>query len=576
MASLLRPASRRTLPLVALLGATLMLAGLLAFEAWEAARSNRSTAEKALRDYASFAAWGFALAAKQQMHEALHAIFRPVQRLDGVDAPATLPRPAVLAPYADEAARCGACVSADSTRYFFVYDRRTDSLIVEGPGRPSAAEYAFVKDTVTPRSRRALTERDFHFGYLPVIIAGKEKEILLSIIRDRTGAPVAVYGSVGSIDPYVLPNFPRIVQSVPLLPLSLTRESYNDSLLSVRVSARDGRILYRSPVQYRSSFTSSVELADIYGSLRVTVMLRPDVAERLIIGGLPRSHLPLLLSLLAVTIGLFILVLRQLRREVELAKLRSGFIANVSHELRTPLAQIRLFTETLRLGRVRSDRERTRALEIIDQEALRLGHLVENVLQYSRAERGVTHLAPTAAPLLPDILEAAEAFEPIARARQSRLQVEVPSSLVATFDRGALRQTLVNLLDNAVKYGPAGQTITITARARGRRIRIGVSDEGPGIPTSERERVWEAFTRLDRDVDAAISGSGIGLAVVKHLAEMQHGRAWIDTGVTGRGTQVVIELPGTPWPGASSGMDARAALEVRAEHGPAEHEAGVA
>jgi len=106
-------------------------------------------------------------------------------------------------------------------------------------------------------------------------------------------------------------------------------------------------------------------------------------------------------------------------------------------------------------------------------------------------------------------------------------------------------QVLVNLLDNAVKYGPAGQEVRIGASRENGAARLWVEDGGPGIPRADRERVWVRFWRLERDRDSAVAGSGIGLAVVRELASLHHGRAFIDdTAPTGAGgTRVVIELP---------------------------------
>jgi signal transduction histidine kinase len=121
-------------------------------------------------------------------------------------------------------------------------------------------------------------------------------------------------------------------------------------------------------------------------TLRVGV--RPNADQRLVMGGTTSARLPLLLVLLVVIAGLIGMALLLVRREAELVRLRADFVSGVSHELRTPLAQIRMFTETLLLGRVRSDIERRRSLEIIDQEARRLTHLVENVLLFSKTEGG--------------------------------------------------------------------------------------------------------------------------------------------------------------------------------------------
>ncbi|MGH8722768.1 MAG: sensor histidine kinase, partial [Burkholderiales bacterium] len=198
-------------------------------------------------------------------------------------------------------------------------------------------------------------------------------------------------------------------------------------------------------------------------------------------------------------------------------------------------------SETLLLGRVRSDDERRRSLAIIDQEARRLTHLVENLLHFSRSERQAARvvLEPTA--LAPLVREVMDGFAPLAAARGVTLSADVPEDLVVPADPGAVRQMLLNLLDNAVKYGPAGQTVRIGARRENGMGRLWVDDAGPGIPRQHRERVWDRFWRLERDRGSAVAGSGIGLAVVRELAALHHGRTWIDDSQTG--ARVVIELP---------------------------------
>ena len=281
------------------------------------------------------------------------------------------------------------------------------------------------------------------------------------------------------------------------------------------------------------------------GDLYAQATLRGAIADKLIIGGLPRSRLPLIVGLLGLTAALIGTALFQLRRESQLTRLRTDFISGVSHELRTPLAQIRMFSETLTLGRVRSDEERHRSLAIIDQEARRLTNLVENLLHFSRSERQTTHITPEPTALAPLVQEVIDGFAPLAAARGARLSAAVPEDLVVTADPGAVRQMLLNLLDNAVKYGPAGQDVRIGAARENGVAKLWVDDAGPGIPRADRERVWDRFWRLERDRESAVAGSGIGLAVVRELATLHHGRAWIDDNgpAAGTGTRVVIELP---------------------------------
>jgi signal transduction histidine kinase len=219
-------------------------------------------------------------------------------------------------------------------------------------------------------------------------------------------------------------------------------------------------------------------------------------------------------------------------------------VSSVSHELRTPLAQIRMFAELLRMGWIRSTQEHTRSLDIIDQEARRLGHLVDKVLCFDRVERGENTLMTERTELAPLVREVLEAFAPLASARRVQVSVHLDDDVVADVDRGAMRQVLINLLDNAVKYGPAGQTISVGLErgAEDRLARVWVEDEGPGISTSERERIWEPFHRLERDANSAVAGSGIGLALVRNLTMAHGGRVLVEEGATG-GSRFTIEIP---------------------------------
>ena len=262
------------------------------------------------------------------------------------------------------------------------------------------------------------------------------------------------------------------------------------------------------------------------------------VAGRLVVAS-PGSRLPLLLGLLAVTAGLAAVALRQLRREQELTRLRADFTSSVSHELRTPLTQILLFAETLELGRAEAEGDRRRALRIIVQEARRLAHLVENVLQFSRAERRMVQVRTEERRLAPLLRETVACFTPLAGSG-GRIESELDEALVAPVHPDSLRQIVLNLLDNAVKYGGEG-LVVLRARLAGDRARLEVDDAGPGIPPEERARVWQPFVRLEPS--PAIAGSGIGLSVVRELVAAHGGSCWVETAPEA-GARVVVELPG--------------------------------
>jgi len=291
-------------------------------------------------------------------------------------------------------------------------------------------------------------------------------------------------------------------------------------------------------------------------------------AQRIVVRQAARPGLPLLLGFLTLTAALAVVALAQLRREQELARLRADFTSSVSHELRTPLAQILLFGETLALDRVRSPDERRAAAETIVQEARRLLGLVENVLHFAQAERGATQLEARAIDLAPVLGSVVAAFAPLADAARVQLTTALDGDVAAVADPLALRQIVLNLLDNAVKYGPPGQTVMLGATRAGAWTRVWVEDGGPGVPESDRERIWSPFVRLGRDRNAyatggqARTGSGIGLAVVRELTTRMGGHAWVEPGARG-GARFVVELPAGDFQPSAIGSRPSAVAEGR-------------
>jgi len=398
----------------------------------------------------------------------------------------------------------------------------------------SAHTQALVKDGLD-RINRGDVRRDAVFFRFDK--TGGRPSIVASYVPSRPSSDrVAVVGVVADAA-LITDIFARVVKEASLLPPSLAGDSRD--LLSVRVSTLDGHGLFASSIVW-SQYTSEATLDHQLGDLRIAVALTASAADRLIIGGLPRTRVPLLIGLLAMTAGLIAVALVQLRRERELVRLRADFISGVSHELRTPLAQIRMFGETLLLNRVRSSDEHRRSLEIIVQESKRLTQLIENVLQFARVDRGTAVVTPTLERLDVLLHDIVDGFEPLARSKRTTIERQVEDHLVATVDAGGLRQIVLNLLDNALKYGPAGQTIVVTCRREGDTAVIGIEDQGPGVSEAEASRIWDPFYRVAHESRAA-GGSGIGLAIVKRLVELHGGRVRVERGA--QGARFVVELP---------------------------------
>jgi signal transduction histidine kinase len=521
----------------ALLVATLGITSLLAYQAVVEVTSHRATAERVLRDYSAFAASRLASRTSQEI---IYFGFGPA--LDALDHlrtethRRTLPSPAELAQHSDSGAR--AALSKMAFAFELPFPPR--ALVTRGAPADSAVR-RWVTDTLA--SYVQAVHR--HFDWTDAVIVGgppsRRMMLVYKLERDARGAPREAVGFAADLSS-LMPLFADAAERGPLIPPSLTGGVPYDSIGSVAIQDAFGNDIYRSHTAYAALFTGRDSLNTMMGRLHFQVTLRPEMASKLVIGGLPRTRLPLITGLLIITAVLVGGILYQLRREYALAGLRSDFVASVSHELRTPLAQIRMFSETLRLGRVRSQEERSRSLVIIDQEARRLTHLVENLLYFSRSERQAARIDAGPEHIAQLIRSAVEKFEPLAAARRVTVRTVLDERLVAVVDPGALHQMLLNLLDNAVKYGPDGQTVTITLEGWGGYIRIKVDDLGPGVPVEARERVWDRFWRLHRDRGSVVAGTGIGLAVVKELATLHRGRVWCDEAEAG-GARFVIELP---------------------------------
>ena len=248
--------------------------------------------------------------------------------------------------------------------------------------------------------------------------------------------------------------------------------------------------------------------------------------------------MPLLLGVMAMTVLLMSSAIWMYRREHAVMLLRSEFVSQVSHELRTPLTQIRMFAETLLLGRTRSEGERRRSLEIIDRESRRLSQLVDNILRFSNIS-DTTNVDRQWQALAPIVRDVCDTMRPTGNGMV--IQLSTDDCVCANVDSDAVRQIVLNLLDNAIKFGPSEQEIDVSVSGDETVAVISVTDQGPGIPEGERERVWSSFYRMKREEVAAISGTGIGLSVVRELVEAMQGRCWIDS--SNGGTCVNIEFP---------------------------------
>ncbi len=225
---------------------------------------------------------------------------------------------------------------------------------------------------------------------------------------------------------------------------------------------------------------------------------------------------------------------RQLKEKIrtieKIDAARRGFVASVSHELRTPLTIMQGYTEALMDGVAEDEQQRRKYLLNIYEEAIRLGRLVDDLLDLRRLESGMISLRMERVNVSDIIENTGAKFEDTVSGKGIRVSVNLPEgSLLAAGDPDRLKQVIINLVDNAVRFSPRGSTVEVRGDLAGDEIKVSVKDEGPGITEDEQQLVWERFYKADSFKTGRDSGSGLGLAIARQIIELHGGRVGLDS-----------------------------------------------
>jgi signal transduction histidine kinase len=527
----------RTALIVLLLLVSLATASLIALEAQSANASQRATVVSILHDYSSLVAdevirrssaefgyYGYYPLVGAVLHEVQSSGKLP----EGV-------RARLLSSQDPRVQR-----AATLAKSYFRMDPATGQLSTLDEPAPDELT-GWLQEKV---ARGGAQHSDAPFQVLNAQIAGAPRTFVAGSSRGPRGREIVAGSEVdlGALSPW----FGAALNRQPLVPPSLGHGQVTNKFLYVSIRDQGGVERFRLGEESAPKPTVKKSFGDtyqgIFSGFTVEAAIDPQITREIVIGGLPPSRLPFFLGLLALNAGLIVTAILQLRREMALQQLRDEFVSSVSHELRTPLTQIRMFAETLLLDRIRSPEEHRRSLEIIDREAHRLTQLVENVLQFSRMERKAGSLSKEKRELAPLLQEIVEDFESAVNGSDAQIEPRLTFGLTAEVDPDALRQIVINLLDNAVKYGKKKQQVILGLETRGGMACLYVDDEGPGVPAADRKRIFERFQRLERDRQSAIAGTGIGLSVVQDLVAGHGGRCSVITGERG-GARFIVELP---------------------------------
>ncbi len=528
--------SSRSRLIIGLIVLSLLLVLGLAWQAQKAMTTHLKTATNVLRDYGTLVADEYVRRAMGDIgyygyYTYITLLREQASRASGF--PFEIGEPAMDSP----AARAGRLVE-----YVFFYDAENEEMNFAGEAKSSSASH--LTSLAEEFLRGPLPDAGFAIKH--VIINGASHTFVVSRGDDERRA----FGF--EVDRQELGTWLRqSFERDSLLPQALGGGAITNEYVYLRFADSSDSVLFETTSRYDQDLRISKSIQDEYNGVfsehNVAASIDPAIAGSLVIGGLPRSRLPLLIAVLIMTVGLLVAAIRQLQRERAVTNMRTNFVSEVSHELRTPLTQIRMFAETLLFDRVRSSDERRRALEIINRETQRLIHLVENVLQFSNGRSKKRELQTTQQSLRPIIERVVDEFRPLSGQERANIVCHFAANATADFDADAIRQILMNLLDNAVKYGPGTQTICIEVTQRPGWIRLIVADDGPGIPPDDRERIWSGYYRLDRERKSAIAGTGIGLAVVRELAALHGGRTWVESN-NGSGARFIVEFPAATQP----------------------------
>ncbi len=238
-----------------------------------------------------------------------------------------------------------------------------------------------------------------------------------------------------------------------------------------------------------------------------------------------------------------VLMYRNVSREMELAKLKGDFVSNVSHELRTPLALIRLYAETLELGRLRDTEKQRGYHRIIREESERLSALINNVLDFSRIEAGRKEYDFQATDLHALVRDTLESYRYQVEQHGFTFEQNIANDLpTVQVDREAIARSLLNLVNNSIKYSSDEKYLRVNLYGENSAVKLEVIDRGIGIPRGEQHRIFDKFYRVGDPLVHNTKGSGLGLSLVKSTVLAHGGEVWVESSL-GRGSKFTVMLP---------------------------------
>ncbi len=280
------------------------------------------------------------------------------------------------------------------------------------------------------------------------------------------------------------------------------------------------------------------------------VVLRIDADRQFYKDSTLLSSIFIIIAVLCVPIvaSATLMVVHMILREASEARKKVDFVSNVTHELKTPLTSIRMFVETLKLGRVKDQKQVNACLDVIMSETERLGALIDHVLSFSKVENQVKkyNMQPNnLSQVAKDTVALFKAQIPAQHRDGVRIKILPGVPSLAMFDKDAVREVLLNLLSNAVKYSGEEKSVVVQVGADQRDLWFSVQDKGIGIDPEDQPRVFEKFFRVDEALTRKVDGTGLGLAICKEIVQAHRGKISLIS-ARGHGSQFTVAIPYVP------------------------------
>jgi len=332
---------------------------------------------------------------------------------------------------------------------------------------------------------------------------------------------------------YFLSNlFPEILTSV-----ELGRDVF------VGILGDKDSLLYLQQNLPISNYLVAENFSQLFVNWKVALFDMDGRSIERLTGNEKQLYLVLFVGIIVVMLIGIVVMVRAVIHESEVSRMKSEFVSNVSHELKTPLALIRMFGETLDEGIVTDEKKRKEFYSIIRKESERLTHLIDNVLDFSRMDTGVKKYHFVEADLVKVVKSSLEAYKFHIRDNGFEIESELPDELVMLkIDKDAISQALLNLLSNAVKYSEKGKYILVKVHKNSNSAMISVTDNGVGIAKEEMKKIFDKFYRVPTTKVEEARGSGLGLALVKHIVDAHDGTIEVESEL-GQGSKFTIKIP---------------------------------